>query len=156
VFFNSLGIAWVYEMEGFDLGKMGWYLPDFWLPSVRLSFGKYLSSPGCWIEIKPKYDETALQKLRRLALLTSAPACLFYGLPDDPGASGFSSSGVPALEKPDSVCFAACLNCGQVFIQELSLANSFACCQYSDVLDTAPLIRQAQEAAKSARFEHGK
>ena len=161
VFFDASGIAWEYEKEGYDLGELSWYLPDFWLPSVRLSFGKYLSSPGCWIEIKPKYDETALQKLRRLALLTSAPACLFYGLPDDPIESWdhqrecFSSSGVPALEKPDSVCFAACLNCGQVFIQELHLANSFACCQYSDVLDTTPLIRQAQEAAKSARFEHG-
>ena len=32
VFFDALGVQWEYEKEGFDLGKAGWYLPDFWLP----------------------------------------------------------------------------------------------------------------------------
>ncbi len=31
VFFDSLGIQYEYEPEGFDLGDAGWYLPDFWL-----------------------------------------------------------------------------------------------------------------------------
>lgn len=42
VFFDVLGLRWEYEPEGFDLGKAGWYLPDFWLPDFEL-----------WIEIKP-------------------------------------------------------------------------------------------------------
>jgi hypothetical protein len=29
VFFDALGIKWEYEVEGYDLGKAGWYLPDF-------------------------------------------------------------------------------------------------------------------------------
>ena len=47
VFFDSLGMLWEYEREGFDLGEAGWYLPDFWLPALDK-----------WIEIKPmEYDE---------------------------------------------------------------------------------------------------
>lgn len=41
VFFDALGIAYEYEKEGYDLGKDGWYLPDFWVPAH-----------DCFIEIK--------------------------------------------------------------------------------------------------------
>jgi hypothetical protein len=40
VFFDSLGIRWEYEIEGFDLDGTR-YLPDFWLPEQKY-----------WIEIK--------------------------------------------------------------------------------------------------------
>jgi hypothetical protein len=43
VFFDALGIEWVYEPEGYDLGELGWYLPDFWLPQL-----------GCLAEVKPR------------------------------------------------------------------------------------------------------
>lgn len=43
VFFENAGITWDYETEGFDLGgSLGWYLPDFYLPLLKV-----------WIEIKP-------------------------------------------------------------------------------------------------------
>lgn len=35
VVFDALGIEWVYEPEGLDLGKLGWYLPDFYLPGEK-------------------------------------------------------------------------------------------------------------------------
>lgn len=35
VFFDAIGIKWLYEHEGFDLGEAGWYLPDFWLPEAE-------------------------------------------------------------------------------------------------------------------------
>lgn len=41
VFFQSLGVDWEYEPEGFDLGPDGWYLPDFWLPKLEM-----------WAEVK--------------------------------------------------------------------------------------------------------
>jgi len=41
VFFDTLGIEYKYEPEGFDLGDGIWYLPDFWL-----------SKRECWVEIK--------------------------------------------------------------------------------------------------------
>jgi hypothetical protein len=45
VFFDTLGIAWEYEKEGFQLSDGEWYLPDFWLPSF---------CGGIWAEIKPQ------------------------------------------------------------------------------------------------------
>ena len=41
VFFDTLGIAWEYELEGYDLGSVGWYLPDFFLPAYDI-----------WVEVK--------------------------------------------------------------------------------------------------------
>lgn len=29
VFLDTLGIKWRYEVEGYDLGELGYYLPDF-------------------------------------------------------------------------------------------------------------------------------
>lgn len=40
VFFDTLGIKYQYELEGFELDNV-WYLPDFWLPEQQY-----------WIEIK--------------------------------------------------------------------------------------------------------
>lgn len=42
VFFDTLGVKWEYEKEGYDLGAAGRYLPDFWLPNEQV-----------WVEIKP-------------------------------------------------------------------------------------------------------
>lgn len=38
VFFDTLGIAWEYEPEGFELDDGQRYLPDFWLPHLRIWF----------------------------------------------------------------------------------------------------------------------
>lgn len=54
VFFDALDIAWEYEKEGFDLGKHGHYLPDFWLPDIN-----------AWIEIKgQKASDQEIAKCR--------------------------------------------------------------------------------------------
>jgi hypothetical protein len=50
VFFDTLGVKWEYEPEGFELPS-GRYLPDFWLPESML-----------WIEVKPT-EPTAREKL---------------------------------------------------------------------------------------------
>jgi len=34
VFFDAIGVEWYYEFEGYKL-RSGWYLPDFYLPSVN-------------------------------------------------------------------------------------------------------------------------
>lgn len=41
VFFESLGLQYEYEREGYDLGDGQLYLPDFWLPELKI-----------WVEIK--------------------------------------------------------------------------------------------------------
>lgn len=35
VFFDAVGLEWQYEPEGFELPS-GWYLPDFYLPDLRM------------------------------------------------------------------------------------------------------------------------
>lgn len=72
VFFDSLGIQWDYEKEGFEL-PTDRYLPDFFLPKQQ-----------CWIEIKgtePNGIELAL--LRELVDATEFDAFLFSGKPND-------------------------------------------------------------------------
>lgn len=71
VFFDTLGIAWEYEKEGYDLGKAGWYLPDFWLPDLQL-----------WIEIKgenPTPQEKA--KAQQLCAETKCSVGILSGTP---------------------------------------------------------------------------
>jgi hypothetical protein len=68
VFFDTLGIQWEYEKEGFVLEGIK-YLPDFWLPEQ-----------DCWVEIKgqsPTGDE--LEKARLLALYTQKQVSVMYG-----------------------------------------------------------------------------
>lgn len=51
VFFNTLGVQFEYEAEGFQDGATR-YLPDFWLPVQK-----------CWIEIKgPELSEDHFKK----------------------------------------------------------------------------------------------
>ena len=59
VFFDSLGIPWEYEKEGYDLDGV-WYLPDFWLPKQQM-----------WVEVKGAQpnivDDEGLRKAEVLA-----------------------------------------------------------------------------------------
>src|SRR3990170_4832763 len=71
VCFDSLGIKYEYEKEGYKL-KSGCYLPDFWLPDYKY-----------WIEIKgiePTKEE--LSKMEELRETTEFPAILFFGYPE--------------------------------------------------------------------------
>lgn len=54
IFFDSLGIEWEYEPEGYKLNDGRWYLPDFYLP--------YFNG-GMFVEVKPdrNYDSKAQQ-----------------------------------------------------------------------------------------------
>lgn len=52
VFFDELGVRYEYEPDGYDLGDLGWYLPDFWLPELRT-----------WFEIKPLSEKPVVPKV---------------------------------------------------------------------------------------------
>jgi hypothetical protein len=74
VFFDTLGVPYVYEKEGFDLGGT-WYLPDFWLPRQQ-----------CWVEIKGESPEDdfedkggAWYKAGVLSRETGKPVHVFAG-----------------------------------------------------------------------------
>jgi hypothetical protein len=79
VFFDSLGIKYEYEEEGYDLDGT-WYLPDFWLPTW-----------DSWVEIKPEYPSQE-EKAKGLKLRqgTGKRCLIIWGSPyayipyDDP------------------------------------------------------------------------
>ena len=66
VFFDVLGLEYVYEPEGFDLGELGWYLPDFWFPLLE-----------CYGEVKPK-TLTEIEYAKAAAL---PRPCLLFDVP---------------------------------------------------------------------------
>lgn len=69
VFFDELEIEYIYEKEGFDLGKAGYYLPDFWLPQVFM-----------WAEVKPKpLNDTELEKVKALVQGTGYDCLILVG-----------------------------------------------------------------------------
>ena len=71
VFFDKAGVKYEYEPEGFDLGAEGWYLPDFWLPELKM-----------WAEIKPdEVDDAAHRKIWALVLMTQQKATILSGDP---------------------------------------------------------------------------
>ena len=47
VFFDTIGIEWEYEPQGFVLGESGCYLPDFYFPKS-----------GAYAEVKPDLGST--------------------------------------------------------------------------------------------------
>lgn len=81
VFFDVLGVEYEYEKEGYDLGKAGWYLPDFWLPHFP-DRDSNDGITGVFVEIKPakaKPDEYA--KALALAEQTGQSVFVMQGLP---------------------------------------------------------------------------
>lgn len=71
VFFDTLGVRYDYEPEGFDLGDGLCYLPDFWLSSVRM-----------WAEVKAlPFTEEEATKAKRLARASGYPVLRLVGPP---------------------------------------------------------------------------
>lgn len=71
VFFDALGIKWEYEAEGFDLGALGWYLPDFWLVDMKM-----------WVEVKPEAaSPLEKEKVYKLSALRQEFVLLIEGYP---------------------------------------------------------------------------
>lgn len=72
VFFDTLGIKYEYEKEGFELGAAGRYLPDFWLPH-----------PQVWVEVKAnELNEAERAKAEALVRSTGFPLTCCIGTPE--------------------------------------------------------------------------
>jgi hypothetical protein len=179
VFFDALGVPWEYEKEGYDLGDAGYYLPDFWLPTVRGCLGAHEAhqvpamNAGVWLEIKgvPFRDipEGELLKAATLERASGAPVIVATNLAE------YAHSPHSALPH---LFLARCPNhCGLWGFYPI---DDETLCKYcSDVLDKcnystfiggcdAEVQDQSGEyhsneneltegrcAARSARFEHG-
>ena len=77
IWMDALGIEWQYEVEGFDLGPAGYYLPDFWLPTDNF-----------WLEIKPTFPPITIKDQIKIDTLDANPISpglgilVGIGLPD--------------------------------------------------------------------------
>jgi len=160
VFFDTLGVEYQYEPEGYNLDGI-WYLPDFWLPKQRY-----------WIEIKAEKPEEATEnKLYQLASESKAVcAAILWGqpwIPDD--VWGIENDGhylvYPHWDNRYLWC--ECPICGflglqfegraarlecQCVVQKAKAAGAYEdrCHNYRTERIDAGYI-----AARQARFEHG-
>lgn len=109
VYFDSLGLPFEYETEGFDLGAAVKYLPDFWLPTLRI-----------WIEIKgPDPTDGETEKAHRLAVQTGSPLFVFHGgieMPDSPRGAPKAYGFFPDLTADYGCQWCECPDCGQIGI----------------------------------------
>lgn len=72
VFFDSLKIKWEYEKEGYHFEDGTNYLPDFWLPEVKM-----------WAEVKgTDFNEEEIKKAKNLAIGSKHPVLMLIGTPE--------------------------------------------------------------------------
>lgn len=106
VFFDAIGLEWLYEAEGFDLGDRGYYLPDFYLPETER-----------YVEIKPALP-TMREIDKMVNLATSANQTrgvmayhyILCGTPGPPGFTVEKAQGGGLDIKPSS--YVALATCG--------------------------------------------
>jgi hypothetical protein len=161
VFFDTLGIRYEYEKEGYDLDGV-WYLPDFWLPELKR-----------WIEIKGQEPtEEEIKKVDLLCEGTDYPVILFHGLPGENGgyAHFFDCHDSTAGWRYDNnVRWYQC-PCGVIDVdirceyRECHIIHTETwerldgcdcdCVQYLQDYYEASDLAKAYLAARQARFEH--
>ncbi len=161
VVYDALGLDWIYEMEGFDLGDGLSYLPDFFFPDLKI-----------WIEIKGENPTLVeIDKADRLATLTGQPVYIFFGnipypIPDAyrPGSFTLKSDNRSALilyghgAWDDNHHWCECPVCGKVGIEFQGFGNRICgekCQAPRYYYDATPRFLAAYQKARSARFEHG-
>jgi hypothetical protein len=132
VFFDTLGIKWEYEKEGYDLDGMR-YLPDFWLPELK-----------CWIEIKGQsptvQEEEKCQKLAKAfpfyeARPESCRIFMFVGsiprFPEEHGRAilyGYAADVYLRVHfQQENVAWAICPNCNKCDITLDGLVDQISC-----------------------------
>jgi hypothetical protein len=176
VFFDTLGVKYEYEKEGFELGDGLRYLPDFWLPKNRI-----------WVEIKGTFPaESEMRKASLLAEKTKRMVFIFgeITLPGveeyPPEPVGFYADG-RHMERARLMSWAECPVCGVIDIGR----NAYCGCLeqikeeinglakklgdggwewqwFNKVIHTmtyermeTPRLIEAYTAARQARFEFG-
>jgi hypothetical protein len=97
VFFDALGLKWDYEIEGFDLGAAGKYLPDFRIRYPGRIQGEELTF---WLEVKP--ERPVLQDKKHVAFAQAFRSLiLVFGVPDARFYCAYSNDGTSEDNDPD-------------------------------------------------------
>jgi hypothetical protein len=162
VLFDSLGVEWEYEKEGYDLGEAGWYLPDFWLPQfqahveIKPTLEEVKGSFGKWRGMSALGDFLVLHDISVEGVLNASSSC---GLVISRNGMGHETlRGFRWAYTDHALGFLVHRDDG-VFLWRghdafFQLGQTVANALY-DALTLHPCIVRAFEAARSARFEHG-
>ena len=134
VFMSESGVQYEYEPEGFDLGKSGWYIPDFWLPEI-----------GKFVEIKPSIPVPGRESpTEALCLSTKKDVITFCGSPTPPDFrdnyredgylvsckwSGAEYAGTDKCGEDTSYWFCCCHHCKTVGIEFNGRADRIGRCK---------------------------
>lgn len=152
VFFDAMGIKYLYEPEGYDLGDGDYYLPDFYLPDANQYF-----------EVKPDIKKIPPKDIRKINKLA-----------DQSGKNVIIGDGQFRLACDGDFLvgdtnLVRCRECGTLYFEN-ELSYACTACGYYDGDSTFDYISwfgdwnltpfdeqfmSALNAAKQARFEHG-
>jgi hypothetical protein len=137
VFFDTLGIKYEYEPEGYDIDGV-WYLPDFWLPDF-----------GIYCEVKPVKAD--FSKAIKFAEVTKKMIMLCEGLPDF--RSYICYFWRPSNDESDTKIF---LDSNE-FVINIRRNRLWSVC--GEIFECEnhfePKYVNGVKAARQARFEHG-
>lgn len=157
VFFDAIGIRYLYEPEGFRLSDGTLYLPDFYLPESKAFF-----------EVKGVMNEIDMHKIEQFIKDSKRPCIIGY---DD-----FTFNSCDALWEDDyaltdksSSVLVRCRECGKMYFSGMQGSYVCQCCgaydgdHYFEVqcsgdhsfYFTELKVKNAIDAARQARFEHG-
>lgn len=161
VFFDTLGVLWEYEPEGFVLPSGRYYLPDFKIQEIG------------WFEIKPKTEEINLMDVYpkegsledEFFNINEVRGGILYGTPGPIGdfcLKEGSYAGCVSWDSPYFFC--ECPECGSIGFEfdgrsarvkhkpNCSVPNIGCDKNYNS---DSPRILAAAQRARSARFEYG-
>lgn len=168
VFFDTLGVEWDYENEGYQLPS-GWYLPDFWLPRAKVFLEV---KPYNWSHSDYKLDQAALQAVNKTREMKSGGMDLLIvaGRPW-PHEYHIYQEGIDGLivpsqfGRPRKCCGLSVIDCAYTsedcdYAAHLGKCTTFYHtdgCNTDKCTDSLPIPIDIEfyEAARSARFEHG-
>lgn len=145
VLFEELGVRWEYEAEGYDL-QGTCYLPDFWMPDQQ-----------CFIEIKGDEPNTEERRKAQLLAEESGKSVLIFSGSIHSGMTGGLATPAHGYF-PDSFWWGECDKCKRLDLVAIEAYMRVQCpvCQtFTMYRPSAPRLRNAYDAARAARFEHG-
>lgn len=156
VFFDTIGIKYEYEPEGFKLSDGTLYLPDFFLPESKQFF-----------EVKGVMTDKDMHKVDQLIQDAGRPCTIGYSDFTFESCNWWWDDGFSRTSKSES-CLVQCTACGKYYFSGTDGSYECQCCgaydgdHYFDIgchgelnYLTDPVVEDAILTAKQARFEHG-
>lgn len=157
VFFDTLGIKYEYEPEGFKMSDGTLYLPDFYLPESNQFF-----------EVKGIMTEVDMHKITQFIKDSGRPCAIGYSDFTFEACDWWWDDGFELNRNKHESCLVCCSKCGKYYFAGIVGSYQCQCCgaydgdhyfwisAYGDLsYMTDPVVEDAILTAKQARFEHG-